>query len=100
MRISRPLAGIAIAAGTLGASLGLGLTMASASTSASPAVAHRAATVQQATRASASSGATTAGLLKKPAAGSSAMPKKASGQPCRNMSGHGHVSGSASSTAS
>jgi hypothetical protein len=98
MRISRPLAGIAIAAGTLGASLGLGLTMASASTTASPAVTHRAATAEHATRASASSGATTAGLLKKPAAGSSAMPKKASGQPCRNMSGHG--SGSASSTAS
>jgi hypothetical protein len=28
------------------------------------------------------------------------MPKKASGQPCRNMSGHGSGSGSASSTAS
>ena len=55
MRISRSLAGPAIATGVLGASLGLGLTMASASTSASPAVTHSAAARTQAASAARSS---------------------------------------------
>ena len=66
MRITRPLIGTAIGAGVLGASLALGVTMASASTSTHSAV-----------KTSTSSAAATP----KPAQGS--------GHKCPNMSGSG-----------
>ena len=100
MRISLPLAGTAIAAGVLGASLGLGLTMASASTSASPAVTHpaaaRSAHAASTTRSSRAAGAT--GFRSNPAARSAAQAAKPMKHPCRNMSGqHGSACGSGSS---
>ena len=97
MRISRPLAGTAIAAGVLGASLGLGLTMASASTSASPAATHS-------TAARSSQGAGVAGARSHATAHSGPLAKhpgsqakKAAGHPCPNMPGRG-TSGSGSNS--
>jgi hypothetical protein len=98
MKVSRPLAGTAIAAGVLGASLGLGLTMASASTHSPAAVTHSPATASTSARA-----AGAAGLRNKPAARSGSQAMKASGHPCRNMSGRrtaGAGSSGSSSTGS
>ena len=91
MRISRPLAGTAIAAGVLGASLGLGLTMASASTSAAPAVTHPAAasSAHAASTARSSRAAGGTSLRTKPAA-QAARPAK---RQCRNMSGQHRSAG-------
>jgi hypothetical protein len=107
MRISRSLAGTAIATGVLGVSLGLGLTMASASASASPAVAHsvaarttQAASTNQAASAARSSRAADAtGLRTKPSTRSSAQAPKATRHQCRNMPGQSRSSGSAGSSA-
>lgn len=70
MRITRPLIGTAIGAGVLGASLALGVTMASASTSTHSAV-----------KTSTSSAAATPAATPKPAQGS--------GHKCPNMPGSG-----------
>ena len=100
MRISRSLAGPAIATGVLGVSLGLGLTMASASTSASPAVTHSAAARTQAAGAARSSRASdAAGLRTKPSTRSSAQAPKATRHQCRNMPGQSRSSGSGGSSA-
>jgi len=102
MRISRPLAGTAIAAGVLGASLGLGLTMASASTSASPAVTHPAAasSARAASTTGSSRAAGATGFRSKPAARSAAQAARPMKHPCRNMPGqHGSASSSGSSPA-
>jgi hypothetical protein len=101
MRISRSLAGPAIATGVLGASLGLGLTMASASTSASPAVAHSVAarTTQAASAARSSRAADATGLRTKPSTRSSTQAPKATRHQCRNMPGQRRSSGSGGSSA-
>ena len=99
MRISRPLAGTAIAAGVLGASLGLGLTLARASTSASPAVTHSASRTSQAAGATRSSRAVnTTGFQSKPAARPSAQAPKAMKHQCRNMAGRSKSSSSGGSS--
>ena len=101
MRISRSLAGTAIATGVLGASLGLGLTMASASTGASPAVTHSVAarTTQAASTARSSRAADATGLRTKPSTRSSAQAPKATRHQCRNMPGQSRSSGSGGSSA-
>ena len=106
MRISRSLAGPAIATGVLGASLGLGLTMASASTSASPAVAHSAVahsaaarTTQAGSAARSSRAAGATGLRTRPSTRSSAQAPTATRHQCRNMPGQRGSSGSGGSPA-